>query len=217
MQFWLYVHYLCINATDPAAGGSDDFAYDTGIKLSYTVELRDTGAYGFTLPESQVSRFYAFRDADRKIIFFRVPDSSRVRRNRRVHESNARGSRKPQLCVTVRMRHLLDDWAHRMLILSNKHAIDNANFTRWNRGRREIAGREDIDTRQISIEDIVSIDVHVDRFVTLQGICTCRVRWTTNRRTGRPQVQISMLLRIGDKVVQDTSIHLDLWSVLNLF
>ncbi|XP_055038419.2 carboxypeptidase B [Misgurnus anguillicaudatus] len=38
----------------PAAGGSDDWAYDQGIKYSYTFELRDTGRYGFLLPESQI-------------------------------------------------------------------------------------------------------------------------------------------------------------------
>ncbi|XP_010200900.2 carboxypeptidase B [Colius striatus] len=38
----------------PAAGGSDDWAYDQGIKYSFTFELRDTGRYGFALPESQI-------------------------------------------------------------------------------------------------------------------------------------------------------------------
>ncbi|NWS68141.1 CBPB1 Carboxypeptidase, partial [Crotophaga sulcirostris] len=38
----------------PAAGGSDDWAYDQGIKYSFTFELRDTGKYGFILPESQI-------------------------------------------------------------------------------------------------------------------------------------------------------------------
>uniref|UniRef100_UPI00398EBFD1 carboxypeptidase B-like isoform X1 n=2 Tax=Pristiophorus japonicus TaxID=55135 RepID=UPI00398EBFD1 len=37
-----------------AAGGSDDWAYDLGIKYSFTFELRDTGRYGFMLPESQI-------------------------------------------------------------------------------------------------------------------------------------------------------------------
>ncbi|XP_040286964.1 carboxypeptidase B [Bufo bufo] len=37
-----------------AAGGSDDWAYDVGVKFSYTFELRDTGRYGFALPESQI-------------------------------------------------------------------------------------------------------------------------------------------------------------------
>ncbi|XP_059777855.1 carboxypeptidase B [Balaenoptera ricei] len=38
----------------PAAGGSDDWAYDQGIKYSFTFELRDKGRYGFALPESQI-------------------------------------------------------------------------------------------------------------------------------------------------------------------
>ncbi|XP_019604411.1 carboxypeptidase B [Rhinolophus sinicus] len=38
----------------PAAGGSDDWAYDQGIKYAFTFELRDKGRYGFTLPESQI-------------------------------------------------------------------------------------------------------------------------------------------------------------------
>ncbi|XP_048398140.1 carboxypeptidase B-like [Stegostoma tigrinum] len=38
----------------PSAGGSDDWAYDLGIKYSFTFELRDTGRYGFLLPESQI-------------------------------------------------------------------------------------------------------------------------------------------------------------------
>ncbi|XP_051737418.1 carboxypeptidase B [Ctenopharyngodon idella] len=38
----------------PAAGGSDDWAYDLGVKYSFTFELRDEGRYGFLLPESQI-------------------------------------------------------------------------------------------------------------------------------------------------------------------
>merc|ERR1719427_325057 len=38
-----------------AAGGADDFAYDAGAKMSFTIELRDTGRYGFVLPESQIA------------------------------------------------------------------------------------------------------------------------------------------------------------------
>ncbi|XP_060776712.1 carboxypeptidase B [Neoarius graeffei] len=38
----------------PAAGGSDDWAYDLGVKYAFTFELRDTGRYGFLLPESQI-------------------------------------------------------------------------------------------------------------------------------------------------------------------
>uniref|UniRef100_A0A8D0BFA7 Carboxypeptidase B2 n=1 Tax=Salvator merianae TaxID=96440 RepID=A0A8D0BFA7_SALMN len=33
-----------------APGGSDDWAYDIGIKYSFTFELQDTGRYGFLLP-----------------------------------------------------------------------------------------------------------------------------------------------------------------------
>ncbi|XP_039768324.1 carboxypeptidase B isoform X2 [Ornithorhynchus anatinus] len=38
----------------PAAGGSDDWAYDQGIKYSFTFELRDRGSYGFSLPPSLI-------------------------------------------------------------------------------------------------------------------------------------------------------------------
>ncbi|XP_061478408.1 carboxypeptidase B2 [Rhineura floridana] len=34
-----------------APGGSDDWAYDLGIKYSFTFELRDRGRYGFLLPQ----------------------------------------------------------------------------------------------------------------------------------------------------------------------
>ncbi|XP_053316887.1 carboxypeptidase B-like [Spea bombifrons] len=37
-----------------SSGCSDDWAYDVGIKYSYTFELRDLGTYGFLLPESQI-------------------------------------------------------------------------------------------------------------------------------------------------------------------
>ncbi|XP_013930445.1 PREDICTED: mast cell carboxypeptidase A-like [Thamnophis sirtalis] len=37
-----------------APGGSDDWAYDEGIKYAFTFELRDKGRYGFALPESQI-------------------------------------------------------------------------------------------------------------------------------------------------------------------
>jgi len=39
---------------DLAAGGSDDMAKDHSVPISYTIELRDTGRYGFILPEDQV-------------------------------------------------------------------------------------------------------------------------------------------------------------------
>ncbi|XP_053236481.1 carboxypeptidase B2 [Podarcis raffonei] len=37
-----------------APGGSDDWAYDLGIKYSFTFELRDRGTYGFLLPQSLI-------------------------------------------------------------------------------------------------------------------------------------------------------------------
>ncbi|XP_013803786.1 carboxypeptidase B2 [Apteryx mantelli] len=37
-----------------APGGSDDWAYDLGIKYSFTFELRDTGTYGFLLPPQEI-------------------------------------------------------------------------------------------------------------------------------------------------------------------
>ncbi|GFQ92013.1 carboxypeptidase A2 [Trichonephila clavata] len=38
-----------------ATGGADDWAYGVaGIKYSYTLELRDTGRYGFMLPSEQI-------------------------------------------------------------------------------------------------------------------------------------------------------------------
>lgn len=36
------------------SGGSKDFAYDVGIPWSCTLELRDTGYYGFLLPQDQI-------------------------------------------------------------------------------------------------------------------------------------------------------------------
>jgi len=38
-----------------AAGGSDDMSKDHGVDLAFTIELRDTGRYGFLLPENQIS------------------------------------------------------------------------------------------------------------------------------------------------------------------
>jgi len=43
------------NTIYAAAGGSDDWAKgEGGVKYSYTIELRDTGYWGFELPESQI-------------------------------------------------------------------------------------------------------------------------------------------------------------------
>lgn len=52
MSFFFF--FCCFLISDLAAGGSDDWAYDQGIKYSFTLELRDTGTYGFLLPESQI-------------------------------------------------------------------------------------------------------------------------------------------------------------------
>ena len=38
----------------PAAGGSDDWSHDLGIPLSFTIELRDKGNYGFIMPEFEI-------------------------------------------------------------------------------------------------------------------------------------------------------------------
>ncbi|KAL2917990.1 hypothetical protein HK105_202404 [Polyrhizophydium stewartii] len=40
--------------TYPAAGATDDWTYSIGVKYTYSVELRDTGDNGFTLPASQI-------------------------------------------------------------------------------------------------------------------------------------------------------------------
>ena len=40
---------------DPASGGSEDWTYGVlGVKYSFSVELRDTGRYGFLLPPDQI-------------------------------------------------------------------------------------------------------------------------------------------------------------------
>ncbi|XP_022091298.1 carboxypeptidase B-like [Acanthaster planci] len=62
-QDWFYPYsYTSSIATsddaelvDPAAGASTDFGYEIlGATYSYTVEMRDTGHYGFELPENQI-------------------------------------------------------------------------------------------------------------------------------------------------------------------
>lgn len=39
---------------DLADGTTIDWAYDNGVKYSFTFELRDTGHYGFLLPSTQI-------------------------------------------------------------------------------------------------------------------------------------------------------------------
>jgi extracellular matrix protein 14 len=42
-------------SSDAAAGGADDWAYGVaGIPYVYTIELRDTGRYGFILPKEYI-------------------------------------------------------------------------------------------------------------------------------------------------------------------
>jgi len=44
------------NVLYAASGNAVDYAYQTcGITYSYTIELRDTGTYGFQLPASQIT------------------------------------------------------------------------------------------------------------------------------------------------------------------
>ncbi|CAG5099718.1 Oidioi.mRNA.OKI2018_I69.XSR.g16651.t1.cds [Oikopleura dioica] len=40
----------------PAAGGSDDWAHKNGINISYTLELRDKGRFGFVVPDTYLER-----------------------------------------------------------------------------------------------------------------------------------------------------------------
>ncbi|XP_033627759.1 carboxypeptidase B-like [Asterias rubens] len=50
-------YYIYSTAGDwyPAAGSSEDFGYEIlKAKYTYTIEMRDTGAYGFELPENQI-------------------------------------------------------------------------------------------------------------------------------------------------------------------
>lgn len=56
LKLWFQVTYLFfpLPCVDLAPGGSDDWAYDLGIKYSFTIELRDTGTYGFLLPPEEI-------------------------------------------------------------------------------------------------------------------------------------------------------------------
>ena len=49
-----YIHGEGAPTLYPCSGTSGDWAYLAGMKINYGVELRDTGNYGFMLPESQI-------------------------------------------------------------------------------------------------------------------------------------------------------------------
>lgn len=49
-----YKRFLNIIFLDPASGGSDDWMYESGVQVVYTIEMRDTGFYNFLLPASQI-------------------------------------------------------------------------------------------------------------------------------------------------------------------
>ena len=48
--------YTCMRSASlyPSAGSHDDWMYEKAGMLAYTVELRDTGRWGFLLPEGQI-------------------------------------------------------------------------------------------------------------------------------------------------------------------
>ncbi|XP_037382702.1 carboxypeptidase B2 [Talpa occidentalis] len=50
----LYKHGSGSESLYLAPGGADDWIHDLGIKYSFTIELRDTGKYGFLLPERYI-------------------------------------------------------------------------------------------------------------------------------------------------------------------
>ena len=50
----LYSHGEGAPSFYPAAGGSDDWAHSVGVPLSFTIELRDTGSYGFIMPDVEI-------------------------------------------------------------------------------------------------------------------------------------------------------------------
>ncbi|XP_062435011.1 carboxypeptidase A1-like [Rhea pennata] len=49
-----YVYGSVFDTIYEAAGTTVDWAYDNGVKYSFTFELRDTGRYGFLLPAAQI-------------------------------------------------------------------------------------------------------------------------------------------------------------------
>lgn len=52
--FFLGGHFFALSYPDVASGVTVDWAYDSGIKYSFSFELRDTGHYGFLLPATQI-------------------------------------------------------------------------------------------------------------------------------------------------------------------
>uniref|UniRef100_A0A8D0HC77 Carboxypeptidase B2 n=1 Tax=Sphenodon punctatus TaxID=8508 RepID=A0A8D0HC77_SPHPU len=58
-----------------APGGSDDWAYDLGIKYSFTFELRDKGTYGFLLPPNLIKPTCSEALTGVKIIALHVIDN----------------------------------------------------------------------------------------------------------------------------------------------
>ena len=49
-----YRHARGSSVFRPSSGGSDDYFYSRGIPISFTIEMRDTGDYGFLMPEEQI-------------------------------------------------------------------------------------------------------------------------------------------------------------------
>ncbi|XP_068526270.1 carboxypeptidase A1-like [Anas acuta] len=49
-----YTYGSIVDTIYVASGTTVDWAYENGVKYSYTFELRDTGRYGFLLPSSQI-------------------------------------------------------------------------------------------------------------------------------------------------------------------
>lgn len=45
----------CVFSTDVSSGSSIDWAYRNGIQYAFAFELRDTGYFGFLLPESLIN------------------------------------------------------------------------------------------------------------------------------------------------------------------
>lgn len=50
-----YIKFSPLNFVDIASGVTSDYYYETeGVVHSYTIEVRDTGRYGFELPANQI-------------------------------------------------------------------------------------------------------------------------------------------------------------------